>query len=179
MSEFRPIIMRSNRSLGAALVEKNLITVEQLEAATDRLLQVLDQGMDREACLLRILIHETHALTEDAILEHLVEDLSVGLLDLREIDLHDDIKTHLNTGTCWATWTVPFDREDDIHHVASAYYLSPGVRQHWEKLLGGSIIWFGTTLDSVADVLEKLEAERAGVAGGVAPAKTAAASAAA
>lgn len=179
MSEFRPIIMRSNRSLGAALVEKNLITVEQLEAATDHLLQTLDQGMDREACLLRILIHETHALTEDTILEHLVEDLSIGLLDLREIDLHDDVKLHIKTGECWATWTVPFDKEDDIHHVASAYYLSPGVRQHWEKKLGGSIIWFGASLESVADILEKLEAERAGVAASNGPVKPAAASAAA
>lgn len=164
MSEFRPIIMRSNRSLGAALVEKNLISVEQLEAATERLLQVIDQGIDREACLLRVLLHDTHALTEDGLLEHLVEDLSIGLLDLREIDLHDDIKSHLETGMCWATWTVPFDKDEDITYVASAYYLSPAVRQFWEKQLAGPIIWFGTTLESVAEFLEKLESERASAA---------------
>jgi Type II secretion system (T2SS), protein E, N-terminal domain len=162
MSEFRPIIMRSNRLLGAALVERNLITVEQLEAATERLLQVLDQGIDRDACLLRILIIETKALREELFLEHLVEEMSMGLLDMREIDLHDDLKSQLNFGMCWATWTIPFDKDDDIHYVASAYYLSPAVRQHWEKQLGTPIVWYATTIDSVADFLDKFEAERNG-----------------
>jgi hypothetical protein len=161
MSEYRPIIMRSNRLLGAALVEKNLITVEHLEAGNERLLQALEQGSDREACLLAILVHEIKALTETQVLEHLVEELSIGLIDLREIDLHDDLKTHIETGLCWATWTVPFDKDDDIHFLASAYYLSPAVRQHWEKTLKGPVIWFGTTLEAINDCLEKLEAERA------------------
>jgi len=162
MSEFRPIIMRSNRLLGAALVERNLITVEQLEAATERLLQVLDSGIDRDACLLRILMVETHALREEILLEHLVEEMSMGLVDMREIDLHDDLKAQLNLGMCWATWTVPFDKDDDIHYVASAYYLSPAVRQHWEKQLGTSVVWYSTTLDSIADFLDKFESERNG-----------------
>lgn len=162
MSEFRPIIMRSNRLLGAALVERNLITVEQLEAATERLLQVLDQGIDRDACLLRILIIETKALREDLLFEHLVEEMSMGLIDMREIDLHDDLKTQINFGMCWATWTIPFDKDDDVHYVASAYYLSPSVRQHWEKQLGTPIVWYATTIDSIADFLDKFEAERNG-----------------
>jgi hypothetical protein len=164
MSEFRPIIMRSNRLLGAALVEKNLITVEQLETANERLLQALEKGSDREACLLAILMHDVHALSQDDLLEHLVEELSLGLIDLREIELNDDVKTHLNTGMCWATWTVPFDKDDDIHFVATAYSLSPAVKQFWEKHFSGPVIWFGTTLDSIHDCLEKLETERAGVA---------------
>lgn len=165
MSEFRPIIMRSNRLLGAALVERNLITVEQLEAATERLLQLLDSGIDRDACLLRILIVDTRALSEEILLEHLVEEMSMGLIDMREIDLHDDLKAQLSLGMCWATWTIPFDKDDDVHYVASAYYLSPAVRQHWEKQLGTPIVWYSTTLDSVADFLEKFEAERNGIAG--------------
>lgn len=168
MSEFRPIIMRSNRLLGAALVEKNLITVEQLEAATERLLQNLEQGIQRDACLLRILFHETKALAEDTWLNYLVEELSMGLVDLREIELHDDFKAHFNTGLSWATWTVPFDKDDDVHYLASAYYLSPAVRQHWEKLYKGPIIWYGATLDSIGDFLEKLEAERASTAASLA-----------
>jgi hypothetical protein len=164
MSEFRPVIMRCNRLLGAALVEKNLVTVEQLEAANERLLQALEKGSDREACLLAILLHDVHALTQDALLEHLVEELSLGLVDLREIDLHDDLKSHLDTGMCWATWSVPFDKDDDVHFIATAYSLSPAVRQFWEKQFSGPIIWYGTTLDSVSDCLEKIEAERAGMA---------------
>lgn len=163
MSKFRSIIMRSNRLLGAALVEKNLVTVEQLESATERLLQVLDSGTDREACLLAILINETKAFTETTLLEHLVDESLLALVDLREIDVSDDLKSTLDSGPCWASWTVPFDKDDDVHYVATAYYPSLAVRHYWQKELGEPIIWFGTTLDSIADFLEKLEADRAGL----------------
>lgn len=43
---------------------------------------------------------------------------------------------------------MPFDREEEFYFVATAYYLSPTVRLYWEKLLGGPILWFGTTLDA-------------------------------
>ena len=33
--------------------------------------------------------------------------------------------------------SVPFDREEDVYFVATAYYLSPAVRTYWEKQLGG------------------------------------------
>lgn len=155
--------MRSNRLLGAALVERNLVTVEQLEAATERLLQVLETGTDREACLLAILINESKAFTEETLLEHLVDESLLAVIDLRELDLSDDFKVTLDPGPCWASWTVPFDKDDDVHYVATAYYPSMAVRQHWEKELGEPIIWYATTLDSIAEFLEKLEVERAGI----------------
>lgn len=157
----RPIIMRSNRLLGATLVERNLITVEQLNQATERFLQVLETGRPVEASLLSVLVNETKALTEDGLLEYLVDEVQLGLLDIREIDLNDDVKTHLQAGPCWATWTVPFDKDEDVHYVVSAYYLSPAVRQYWEKQLGGPVIWFGGTLESINEFLEKLQVERA------------------
>ncbi len=46
--------------------------------------------------------------------------------------------------------------------MASAYYLSPAVRSHWEKQLGGNILWYATTLEVVSDFLEKIEAGAAG-----------------
>jgi hypothetical protein len=166
MSEnLRPIIMRSNRLLGAALVERNLITVEQLNQATERFLQALDTEAETGVSLLGVLINETSALTEDILLEYLVDEIQLGLIDVRELDFNDDLKLHLQPGVCWATWTVPFDKDEDVHYVASAYYLSPAVRQHWEKLLGGPVIWFGATLESISGFLEKLEAERAAHSG--------------
>jgi hypothetical protein len=51
---------------------------------------------------------------------------------------------------------VPFDKEEDFYFVASAYYLSTAVRSHWEKQLGGNILWYGTTLEVVSDFLEKI-----------------------
>jgi hypothetical protein len=69
----------------------------------------------------------------------------------------EDVKKLTDPGMCWATWTVPFDHEEDFWYVASAYYLSAAVRTHWEKQLEGHILWYGTTLDLVAEYLEKLE----------------------
>ena len=161
MSEYRPIIMRSNRLLGAALVEKNLITVDQLNDATERFLQILETATIRESSLLSVLINETKALTEESLLDFMVEDQSLAPLDLREIDPQEDVKLRLDPGVCWATWSVPFDRDEDVHYVASAYCLSAAVRQYWEKTLGQPIIWFATTVGNVSDFLEKLEAERA------------------
>lgn len=155
--------MRSNRLLGAALVEKNLVTVEQLESATERLLQVIDSGTDREACLLAILINETKAFTEETLLELLVDESLLALIDLRELDVNDDLKLALDPGPCWASWTVPFDKDEDVHYVATAYYHSAAVRQYWEKELGEPIIWYAATLESITEFLEKLEAERAGL----------------
>jgi len=56
---------------------------------------------------------------------------------------------------------VPFDHDEDFHFIATAYYLSPAVRSFWEKQFTGPILWFGTTLEVIADYLEKLAAERA------------------
>jgi hypothetical protein len=166
MSEnLRPVVMRSNRLLGATLVERNLITVEQLNQATERFLQIMDTAAAGGVSLLSVLINEQQVLTESALLEYLVDEMQIGLIDVRELDFNDDLKMHLQPGMCWATWTVPFDKDEDVHYVASAYYLSPAVRQQWEKQLGGPIIWFGATLESISGFLEKLVAERAAHSG--------------
>lgn len=162
MSAHRSIIMRSNRLLGAALVEHNLVTVEQLDEANEHLFKAIEGGTVRQMCLLDILVNTTHAVSQERLLEHSADDLSMALIDLRDIELDDDMKISLQTGVCWATWTVPFDRDEDISYVASAYHLSPAVKQFWENELGSTIIWYGTTLDSVSDFLEKFEAESNG-----------------
>jgi hypothetical protein len=166
MSEnLRPIVMRSNRLLGAALVERNLISVDQLNEATERFLQVLDTGGESDASLLSVLVHETKAISEEALLEYLIDELQLGLIDVRDIDFNDDVKLKLKPDVCRATWSVPFDQDEDINYIASAYCLSPAVRQYWEKQLGGQIIWYGCTMESLNDFLDKLELERAAHAG--------------
>jgi hypothetical protein len=89
-----------------------------------------------------------------------VDDHGVGVIDLRSYDVPDEVKRDLDIGACWATWSVPFDKEEDFHFVATAYYLSPAVRSHWEKTLGGQIIWQATTMDIIADFLDRIVAER-------------------
>jgi hypothetical protein len=156
--EQRSIIMRSNRLLGANLVEQNLVKIEDLDNANERLLEVMGQGELRRISVLAILANELKVVKEDDILAKLIEDESIGLIDLSQYDLNQDLKKKWDINNCWATWTVPFDQEDGITLFATAYYYSSAVRTFWEKLLPGPSIWYATTLDNIADCLEKNKA---------------------
>jgi hypothetical protein len=92
------------------------------------------------------------------LLHHLLETDGIGLIDLRNYDVPEEFRKNVDLGSCWATWTVPFDKEEDFYFVASAYYMSAAVRSHWEKQLGGNILWYATTLEVVSDFLEKIGA---------------------
>ena len=35
----------------------------------------------------------------------------MGVIDLRSYDVPDEVKRDMDIGACWATWSVPFDRE--------------------------------------------------------------------
>ena len=142
--------MRANRLLGANLVENNLVRIEDLEKANERLFQILEEGVDQDASLLKILVDELQVLDERGI----------GIIDLEDIEMGDDLRVDIKTDQCWATWTVPFDREEDFHYLATCFYMSDAVRQYWEKELGGSIVWFATTMKSLTQMLEWVENER-------------------
>lgn len=157
----RPLLMRANRLMGAALVEANLVKIEDLEVANEKLLTIAAGENLRQCTILGILAYDMKVLKEDDVLQHMVDNDGIGLVDLRQYEIPEDTKKNLDLGACWATWSVPFDREEDFHLIASAYYLSPAVRTHWEKVCGGPILWFGTTLEAVADYLEKYEKEHA------------------
>jgi hypothetical protein len=161
-SVHRSLLMRANRLLGANLVEANLVKIEDLEPANERLLGLVDAEISRQSTVLGILAYELKVLREEDVLQHIVDQEGVGLIDLRSYETADEVKKTLDLGACWATWSVPFDREEDFHFIATAYYLSPAVRTYWEKQCNGPILWFGTTLESIADHLEKLGAESAG-----------------
>ncbi len=152
--------MRANRMLGAALVDANLVKIEDLEAANERLLELLHGDAERQATLLGVLMYEKKVLNEDDLLHHMIENDGVGLVDLRTYEVPEEFRKDVDLGSCWATWTVPFDKEEDFFFVASAYYLSPAVRAYWEKQLGQNILWYATSLENIADFLEKVEADK-------------------
>ena len=151
--------MRANRLLGAQLVEHNLVKIEDLEAASEKFIEVVSGDQPRQSTILGILAYEMKVLKEDDVLHHLVETDGLGLADLRDYEVPDETRKNLDLNACWATWSVPFDKEEEFWFVATAYYLSPAVRSFWEKELGGPILWFGTTLEAIADYLEKHAAE--------------------
>jgi hypothetical protein len=155
--------MRANRLLGAQLVEHNLVKIEDLETANEKFIEVVSSDQQRQSTILGILAYDMKVLKEDDVLHHLVETDGLGLVDLRDYDVLDETRKNLDANACWATWSVPFDREEEFWFVATAYYLSPAVRAFWEKELGGPILWFGTTLETIADYLEKHATELAGL----------------
>lgn len=159
--EHRPLVMRANRVMGSALAEHNFVKFEDLEAANERMLELAAEGDFRQASVLAILANEKHALKEGDVLKMTMEEYGIGLVDVRHYEVPDEVKKALDLNMCWATWSVPFDREDGIWLVATAYYLSNAVRSHWEKTLGGTILWYGCTIESVADFLDALQVERA------------------
>jgi hypothetical protein len=167
--EHRPLLMRANRLLGASLVEHNLVKIEDLETANEKLIELVAGNQPRQSTILGILAYDMKVVKEDDVLHHIVETEGMGLVDLRDYEIPEDVKKTIEPGACWATWSVPFDKEEEFHFVATAYYLSPAVRTHWEKHLGGPILWFGTTLDAIADFLEKREASNPAPADAAAP----------
>jgi hypothetical protein len=160
--EHRSLLMRANRLLGANLVEANLVKIDNLEAANERLLELISTGDYKKGSVLSILAYELQVVKEADVLQHVMDEHGVGLVDLRSYEVPDDLRATMDLSACWATWSVPFDREEDVYFVATACYLSPAVRMYWEKQLGGPVVWFGTTLEMLADYFEQQEAARFG-----------------
>ena len=147
--------MRANRLLGAQLVEHNLVKIGDLELANEKFIETVSGDVTRQTTILGILAYDMKVVKEDDVLHHMVESEGLGLVDLRDYDVPDESKKNLDVDACWATWSVPFDREEEFFFVATSYYLSPAVRSYWEKELGGPILWFGATLEGIAEYLEK------------------------
>jgi hypothetical protein len=161
MSDLRPLMMRANRALGSSLVEHNLISVEDLDAANERLLELASsEQVVENPSLLQILIHEKSALTEEHLLTYQVEEMGLGLIDLTNYEQPYDLRKTIDTDVCLATWTVPLDTEEGINLLATAYYLSPAVKNHWERQITTPIIWYVTSMENISDFIRKLLVER-------------------
>lgn len=160
VSEQRQLLMRANRLLGSALIEHSLVKFENLEAANERLLELSAKGDFRQASVLGILVNEKKVLKEEDVIHLAQEEQGLGAVDLRHYDVPEEIRKEIDPAMCWATWTVPYDREEDFHFVATAYYFSQAVRTYWEKKLKGPIIWQTTSMEVIADFLDRLQADR-------------------
>lgn len=143
--------------MGSALVDKGLISVETLDQANQRLLEVLQTGNLKQASLLYVLLFDLRAMTEEKLLTHLVDEHNLGLIDLKGYDLEKTVAPPLDLPLCWTTWTFPFDHVEDTWFVATAYYLSQPVIKHWTALLGERIIWYAASLATITESLDRLE----------------------
>lgn len=157
MQEHRALILRSNRFLGSAMVERGLVSVDDLETANEKFMEAIQSSELKRASILSTLLYETKALEEQSLLEHLVEEEGLGLIDLSYIDLRSLRTFNVDLSLCWATSTIPFDKVEDTYMVATCYWLSAPVVKHWEELLEGRVIWYGTSTNSMTRALEKIE----------------------
>ena len=90
MASLKPLIVRSNRLLGASLVEKGLVSIDEINEASDRLAEFgSSDSNSMQVSLLSILVSEKQSISEDDLLELLVEDNGLGLVDVRNVEYPD------------------------------------------------------------------------------------------
>ena len=111
-------------------------------------------------------------MKEEEILIHQRDTDGTGMVDLEHYEVNEELKATLNLDECWATWSIPFDVEEDLTFIATAYYLSPAVRKFWEERYDGRVLWYGTTLEGIAEYLEKLQGGADAASDGTAPTAT-------
>ena len=151
--------MRSNRRLGASLVENNLVDISDLEMANEKLLDVVKEGINRRSSVLSLLVWEMTCLEEKDLISHQVEQHNILPVELENIEPEETLVKDLDPQICWATWSVPFEVVDGFYFLASCYYLSPTVREFWEEYLKGPVIWFVSPMMQLADTVEWMEKE--------------------
>lgn len=157
MQEHRALILRGNRFLGSALVDKGMISMGDLEAANEKFMESVQDPDMISPSILSTLLFELKALDESILIDYLVEESNLGLIDLNQIALKSLRPLNVDLSLCWATSTVPFDKVENTYMLATCYYLSAPVVKHWEESLGGQVIWFATTMSSMAQALERIQ----------------------
>lgn len=159
MAKVRSTLMRSNRRLGAALVENNLVDITDLETANEKLLELVAEGINRRSSILSLLVWEMSVLDERKFIAFQNNELKVPPVDLARVDLDDELYKDIDPKILWATWTLPFNRVDGYHCMASCYYMSPAAREFWEQELGGKLLWFVAPMMVLADQIEAIQKE--------------------
>ncbi|MCC5789415.1 MAG: hypothetical protein JJT75_07260 [Opitutales bacterium] len=157
MAKVRSTLMRSNRRLGAALVENNLVDITELESANEKLLDLVAEGINRRCSILSLLVWEMSALEERKLIEFQNDELKVPPLDLTRVEIDDELYKAFDPKILWATWTLPFNKVDGFYCMASCYYLSPAAREFWEQELDGKLLWYVSPMMTLADKIEEIE----------------------
>jgi hypothetical protein len=158
MKQYRALILRSNRFLGSALVEKGLISSSDLEAANGKFMESIQSPeLLMNASILTTLLYDLKVLDEAKLLEYIVDEHRVGLIDLNHIDLRSLRSMNIEIDICRASSTIPFDKVEDTYMVATCYFMSAPVLKYWEELLDGRVVWYGTSTASITRSLERLD----------------------
>ena len=107
MQQHRALILRSNRFLGSALVNKGLVSTTDLEEANTRFMEAIQSSDLRRASILSTLLFDLKKLDEAKLIDYLVDELKLGLVDLDFIELPSLRPMNVDLSLCWASSTVP------------------------------------------------------------------------
>mgnify|MGYP000482753244 CR=1 FL=1 len=154
--ENRALVLRSNRFLANRLSEVGLVTDDDINEANQKLLEAIEAGNPRQVSILNSLIFELKRLDEKDYIDFVLNECQVGLIALRNYRIRPMGNEMNDPDVCWATWTVPFDRVGDYYLVATAYYPSKPVIEHWEKIADMPIIWYGATIQGITESIDRL-----------------------
>ncbi|WPJ94715.1 hypothetical protein SH580_14870 [Coraliomargarita algicola] len=157
MQQHRALILRSNRFLGSALVDKGLVASGDLEEANGKFMEAIQAADLRRASILSTLLFDLKKLEESKLLDYLVEESKLGLIDLNYVELQSLRPMKVDLPLCWASSTVPFDYVEGTYMLATCYYMSAPVVKYWEEALDGRVIWYGTSMSSLSRALERIE----------------------
>jgi hypothetical protein len=156
------LFLRVNRTFGAALLDAKLVSSEALEKANGRILELLRSSEWRQASLLSILLAGVEGLKENALIQYQVENHELGLIDLTHINIEKSIDPTVDLAACWATRTLPYERQEEFVMLATNFYMSQAARAYWEgKYKGLQLVWSAAPSGSLAEALERLEVKLA------------------
>jgi len=147
------LILKANRVLGSQLVEAGVVTLRDLDGANEVFIERIRDGELSRASLLKILVIDRKTLKEPALIEYQLENKGIGAISLSQYRIADEVLATANVEECLATWTIPIDLVADTYFLATAYYLSDVVREHWEERLKSPIVWFVSPLNEIEERL--------------------------
>lgn len=150
------LLLKANRLLGAELVQKNVVELNDLETANGHFLEDLQRVERRKLSLLKIMLYDLQILKEEDLIHYQMEEVGLGFCRLSSYSMSSEALESADLDICWATRTVPFDRVEGFWFLASSYYLSPVVKNYWEETLDDTIIWYAAELSEITAILESL-----------------------
>ncbi len=151
--------MRGNRSLGVALLQGGLISNEDLEAANHFFLSALKDGKGTDSSLLKSLLYDVKALSEQELIEYQISQSGLNYIPLNNYHIRPTWLTEDLLELALATRTLPIDLVEDTIFFASAYNLSTPVVQTWEEQFKGQPLWFVSKLEDLENTVYRLKEE--------------------
>ena len=155
---YRPLFLRANRALGASLVEHKLVTNEHLELANAKLLELLKNGEFKQASLLNVLLVGQGGVQESALVQYQLDTHDLGMINLTNYNLERSLDPGVDLAACWATRTLPYERQEEFVFLATNFYLSDAVRKFWQDFYKNSqLVWNIAGSANLTEALERAE----------------------